>query len=225
MQRPDRPGATQLGLPECSSTTCSPMAYRDADAVLVDPYNPWPESNPTPPLQRFLSLLGFQMDFIRTELESLTSLNDALNCSGALLPLLAHQFGLPNEPEIGMQQERILISNAIHLYKIKGSPRGISEFVSILTSFPMAELAHHGYNVLLSRDDSVAETSIGTWQQYPPSYTKFPPTSPVNATGMTLTQIPNLLVVPTTPAMTNPLEVYPLGYMNQGRPRSTTTPE
>ena len=178
-----------------------PMAYRDSDILLVDPYNPWPENSPSPPLQRYLSLLGFQLDFIRTELESLTSLNDALNCSGALLPLLAQQFGLPNEPEIGMQQERILIANAMHLYKLKGSPRGISEFCSILTGYPIGELTHHGYNVLLSRDDSIAEDAIGTWQAWPPSYTGF--TWTANPAGLTLTQIPNLM-----PTTTNPLEVY-----------------
>jgi LysM repeat protein len=241
-----------------------PMAYRDADAVLVDPYNPWSVNeppNPTiyivqegdtlasiaaafnlpvyylanlnsitdgtvsvnqlltvsisapaiinnqPPLQRYLSLLGFQLDFIRTELESLTSVNDAMNCSGALLPLFAHQFGLPNEPEIGMQQERLLINNAVHLYKLKGSPRGISEFCSILTSYPMATLAHHGYNLLLTRDDGVAEDGTGTWQAWPPSYTHFPPSTPTNAAGLTLTQIPNLLNGTIT-GMTDPLETY-----------------
>ena len=185
-----------------------PMAYRDQDAVLVDPYNPWPVNNPQPPLQRFLSLLGFQVDFIRTELESLMSLNDPMNCSGALLPLMAQQLGLQNEPEIGMQQERTLISNAIHLYKLKGSPRGISEFCSILTSYPMAALAHHGYNVMLCRDDSIGETSIGTWQVWPPAVTHFPPPNPVNAAGLTITQIPNLLSGSIT-GMTNPLETYP----------------
>ena len=186
-----------------------PMAYRDQDILLVDPYNPWPlpPQPALPPLQRYLSLLGFQMDFIRTELESLMSVNDPMSCSGALLPLLAQQLGLPNEPEIGMQQERTLISNAIHLYKLKGSPRGISEFCSILTSYPMATLAHHGYNLLLCRDDSIAETSIGTWQAWPPSYTHFTPPTGV-ATGLALTQIPNLLSAGIS-GMTNPLETYP----------------
>ena len=183
-----------------------PMAYRDADILLVDPYNPWPVNSAQPPLQRYLSLIGFQLDFIRTELESLTSINDALNCSGALLPLLAQQFGLTNEPEIGMQQERVLINNAIHLYKLKGSPRGISEFCSILTSYPMAALAHHGYNILLSRDDSIAEDAIGSWQAWPPAFTGFPPSAPVNAAGLTLSQVPNLLTA--VAGMTNPLEVY-----------------
>jgi phage tail-like protein len=180
-----------------------PMTYRDQDGVLVDPYNPWPVNSPQPPLQRFLQLLGFQMDFIRTELESLTSVNDPMNCSGALLPLLAQEFGLVNEPVIGMQQERTLIANAIHLYKLKGSPRGISEFVSILTSYPMTTLAHHGYNCLLSRDDSIAEDAIGTWQAWPPSYTHFPPVT--NPAGLALTQVPDLLNIA---GMTNPLETY-----------------
>jgi phage tail-like protein len=170
-----------------------PMAYRDADILLVDPYNPWPENSPQPPLQRYLNLLGFQMDFIRTELESLMSVNDPLNCSGTLLPLLAQQLGLPNEPEIGMQQERTLIDNAIHLYKLKGSPRGISEFVSILTSYPMSAMTHHGYNALLCRDDSIGETSVGTWHWTNPTYT--------------FTQIPNLLDG-SIAGMTNPLETY-----------------
>ena len=191
-----------------------PMAYRDLDAVLVDPYNPWPVDSPRPPLRRYLSLLGFQVDFIRTELESLMSVNDAQNCSGALLPLLAQQLGLQNEPEIGMQQERQLISNAVHLYKLKGSPRGISEFSSVLTSYPMTTLAHHGYNVLLCRDDSIAETSIGTWQAWPPPISKFP--GVVGNNGLTLTQNPNMLgdasavpPIPPVSGMTNPLEVYP----------------
>ena len=186
-----------------------PMAYRDQDSVLVDPYNPWPENNPQPPLQRFCSLLGFQMDFIRTELESLMSVNDPMNCSGALLPLLAQQFGLTNEPAIGMQQERSLIDNAIHLYKLKGSPRGISEFCSILTGYPMAVLAHHGYNVLLTRDDSVGEDTAGTWKAWTvPLPTT--PTVPPPPAGLTFTQIPNLRV-PASPLTSDPLEVYPGG--------------
>lgn len=181
-----------------------PLAYRDADAILVDPYNPWPVNSPQPPLRRYLSLLGFQMDFIRTELESLTSVNDAMNCSGALLPLLAQQFGLTNEPGIGMQQERVLIENAIHLYKLKGSPRGISEFCSILTGYPMAALTHHGYNVLPCLDDGVFAESTGTWQRWPPWDTDFPD-PPGNTTGWGQQSIDLLNVS----GMTNPLETYP----------------
>jgi phage tail-like protein len=187
-----------------------PGAYRDQDFVLVDPYNPWAVdgSDAQPPLQRYLAMLGFELDFIRTELESLTSVNDALNCSGALLPLLAFQVGLPNEPEIGMQQERQLIANAIHLYKLKGSPRGITEFASIMTSYPMAQIVHHGYNLMLTRDDSVMDSSIGTWQSWPPppsdvGLKTFPIPSGTNS-GLTLTQIPNLLTVA---SMTNPTKI------------------
>jgi phage tail-like protein len=200
-----------------------PMAYRDADVVLVDPYNPWPVDSPRPPLQRYLSLLGFQMDFIRTELESLTSVMDAMNCSGALLPLLAQELGLTNEPAIGMQQERTLVQNAIHLYKLKGSPRGISEFASVLTSYPMATLTHHGYNLLLSRDSSVAETSVGSWQTWPPPVTNFPPPSPPNATGVTVTRIPNLLAA--SPPATNPVSEGPgLGPYPGGLPGNLIPP-
>jgi phage tail-like protein len=187
-----------------------PMAYRDADIILVDPYNPWPEGNPSPPLQRYLSLLGFQMDFIRTELESLMSVNDAQNCSGALLPLLAQQFGLPHEPEIGMQQERQLVSNAIHLYKLKGSSRGLTEFTSIMTNYPSTVLVHHGYNELLCMDDSVMADGIGTWQPWPPVGTHFPAVPAGANAGLSLNYNPNVLTGPDpVPGMTNPLDLYP----------------
>jgi hypothetical protein len=181
-----------------------PMAYRDADIVLVDPYNPWPVDGAQPPLQRYLQLIGFQFDFLRTELESLMSINDAQNCSGALLPVMMQQFGLVHEPEMGMQQERQLVQNAIHLYKYKGSPRGITEFTSILTSYPATTLVHHGYNELLCLDDGVMADAIGTWQNWPPAGTNFP-TITGTALGMTFTQIPSLPAAGTT----NPLTTYP----------------
>jgi len=199
-----------------------PMAYRDADIVLVDPYNPWPVDSPTPPLQRYLQLIGFQFDFIRTELESLMSINDPQNCSGALLPLLAQQFALVHEPEIGMQQERQLIQNAVHLYKLKGSPRGLTEFASIMTSYPSTSLVHHGYNVMLTQDDSVFADSVGTWQPWPPAPSVVPvPTNPPvqvktfptitgSNLGLTMAYNPNMLSGPTSiPNMTNPLSLYP----------------
>lgn len=189
-----------------------PAAYRDQDWVLVDPYNPWPvDTDGQPPLQRFMAMLGFEMDFIRTELESLMSVNDALHCSGAVLPLLEYQFGMPNSPEIGMQQERALVSNAIHLYKRKGSGRGVTLFSSVLTGYAMATMAHKGYNLLLTMDDSAMMTSVGTWQAYPPANSHWAP-MPGNS-GLSLTQIPNLLTVP---SMTNPVKL--IGFEPQGPP-------
>jgi hypothetical protein len=149
-----------------------PGCYRDLDMVLVDPYNPWSshsfnfsEDN-TPPLQRYLNLIGFQLDFLRTEVDTLLNVNNADLISGALLPLLGYELGMINEPEIGMQQERALVGNAVHLYKLKGSGRGITEFSALLTSYPTM-LAHKGYNLLLTRDDSIGESSIGTWEPSP----------------------------------------------------------
>ena len=190
-----------------------PMCYRDLDVVLTDPYNPWPVDGPNPPLKRFLQLIGFQFDFVRTELESLMSINDAQHCSGSLLPLMMQQFGLVHEPEMGMQQERILVENAVHLYKLKGSPQGITEFVTALTSYPNTQLVHHGYNELLVRDDGVMATSIGTWQTWPPAGTNFPAIS--NNTGVALNQVPTLTAAPYNAP--NPLLTF-------GPPTSNTFP-
>jgi len=193
-----------------------PMAYRDNDIILVDPYNPWPVDSPNPPLQRYLQLIGFQFDFIRTELESLMSINDPQNCSGALLPVMMQQLGLVHEPEMGMQQERQLAENAVHLYKTKGSPQGIREFASILTSYPSTQLVHHGYNCLLTTDDGAMLDGIGTWQLWPPRIQNpYDPNNPTDtipvfptasgqANGQTITWISNLSAAGTTP----PLETF-----------------
>ena len=194
-----------------------PMAYRDQDIILVDPFNPWEVLGDDPPLKRYMNLIGFQMDFLRTELESLLSMNDPLNCSGALLPLMANQLALAHEPEIGMQQERQLIQNAIHLYKQKGSPRGLTEFTSIMTSYPATGLVHHGYNVMLTHDDSSFADGIGTWQLWPPTPSAPPSLVPVNRfptlsyhAGVTLSQVPNLLTA--SPATSNPVsDLFPGG--------------
>lgn len=191
-----------------------PMAYRDADAVLVDPYNPWPVDGPNPPLQRYLQLIGFQFDFLRTELESLMSINDAYHCSGALLPVMAQQFGLVHEPEMGMQQERQLVANAVHLYKLKGTPQGTTEFVTTLTSYPNTQVVHHGYNELLTMDDGVMADGIGTWQAWPPAGTRFPAVPAGANVGLSIEYNPDMLDAGPTqvPGMTNPLETYPGGF-------------
>ena len=77
----------------------------------------------------------------------------------------------------------------------------------------MATPAHKGYNLLLTVDDSVMMTSIGTWRAWPP----FGVTSPAlpNAAGMTLTQIPNVLSPPIA-NMTNPTAI--IGFEPQGPP-------
>jgi hypothetical protein len=134
------------------------------------------------------------------------SINDAQNCSGALLPLMMNQFGLVHEPEMGMQQERQLVQNAVHLYKQKGSPRGITEFTSILTSYPTTQLVHHGYNLLMTRDDGVMADAVGTWQAWPPTGSNFPSIGGT-ATGQTFTWVPNV-----SPPCTNPLETYPSNF-------------
>jgi len=217
-----------------------PGCYRDLDMVLVDPYNPWAEKDywtefvardTTPPLQRYLNLLGFQLDFLRTEIDTLLDVNNADRVSGALLPLLGYQLGMVKEPEIGMQQERALVGNAIHLYKLKGSGRGITEFSALLTSYPTM-LAHKGYNLLLTRDDSVFETSVGTWGPSPswglwgPSFwstlwappTPFPTMGSTNL-GLRLTPISNLYSA--NLMMTDPISAFP---PNPTDPLSTVFP-
>lgn len=145
-----------------------PLFYHSRDFLIVNSTNQTNFSTDVqPPLFRFLSMLGFQTDLLRTELESLLSVNDPLTCSGALLPLISQEFGMTWEPEMGMTQNRKLIANLVHLYKLKGSPLGISEFISALTSWAVNSV-YIGPNRLLSLDDGIFQRGLGTWRLFPP---------------------------------------------------------
>ncbi len=154
--------------------------------------------NTPPPLQRYFQLLGFQLDYTRTIIDSLLNTTNPLTCSGGLLPYIASQLGMPYEPQIGMARERLLLSNAIHLYKIKGSPQGISEFVSTLTGWGVLAITM-GLNRLLDLDSSVMTAGLGNWA-LTASQAAVGAVPAINV-GATITQIPNLLAVTTDPTV------------------------
>lgn len=118
-----------------------PQYYRDQDDLLIDAQSTaTTRSGDRPartsgPLQRFLCMIGFQFDQIRTEYESLRLQGDAFHMSGGLLPALLDGFGFNYEPEMGMHQSRVLAENLIHLYKIKGTRAGIEGVASSVTGY------------------------------------------------------------------------------------------
>ena len=104
----------------------TPDWYMEQDQLLVPPQ----------PLDRFFKLLGFEMNWIRSEIESMFTLNSPEYISGAMLPFLGGNVGVDYEPALGMNQSRVLISNAVNLYKIKGTFSGVQEAATLYTGYP-----------------------------------------------------------------------------------------
>lgn len=185
-----------------------PAMYRNGDFYLINGLGENVEGGDVDlPLQNFLEMLGVQFNILRTYMDSLLSVNDPTTMSGDLLPLLAQQMGMPYESEIGMDRNRLLVFNAAHLFRIKGSSAGISEFINTFTGWPVGGV-RIGPNRLLYRDDCDFFAGGGSW-------TNFPPSNGVNYEGpipadqsrqYRLTVVPNLTSF--VPGMPNVLNNY-----------------
>lgn len=132
-----------------------PMIYRDKDAETPD------NATGRGQLERFLDIPGFQADHIRTEFETLKSINDPDKVSGGLLPLMARQLGFGYEADLGMRLARTQMKNAVHIYKHKGAAIGVEALVSSLTGW--APTITIGRNLALDQNDAAAATSTGRW--------------------------------------------------------------
>lgn len=132
-----------------------PGLYRDRDGFFATP------NQPDGPLYRFMSLIGYQHDVIRSEIDSLLWVYEPDLVSGGLLPLLAQEFHLDFEPEIGMQALRRLLKNAVHLYKNRGNETGLSGLISAISNFD-TEITI-GKNLALAQDVSNFTQGTGTW--------------------------------------------------------------
>lgn len=114
------------------------------------------------PLHRFLGMVGYQLDRVRTEIDSLRYVADIDRVSGGLLPVLAESLGVTYEPELGMKISRGIVKNAIHLAKIKGTVPGVEGVASAYTSFGATAIV--GKNLMLDKNASgFIEPTPSTW--------------------------------------------------------------
>ncbi len=125
-------------------------------------------------LSDFLHLFGFQLDYAQTITALLIERYNLEKVGGVLLPSLLQQFGLTYEPEIGYQQSRILVRDAVQIGKKKGSAQGLREFIKAFTGYavpepilgtpnPSVDGLTVGHNLMLDYNDSSFEESIGHW--------------------------------------------------------------
>jgi hypothetical protein len=124
-------------------------------------------------LQSFLSLFGFHLNTYKTYTNLLINRYDTEKIGGALIPAILQEFGLQHEPEVGFQQERILLKNTALVYKKRGSAGGLSDFIKSYTGYGVPGVSTSpnpattgiviGHNLMLDYNDSSFEESIGHW--------------------------------------------------------------
>ena len=125
-------------------------------------------------LKNFLALFGFQINYIQTLTDLLIQRYNVEKIGGTLVPTMLKQFGLQFETEVGLQQSRILLRDAIQLYKDKGSSQGLREVIKSFSGYavpkpltstpnPTVDGLVTGHNLLLDYNDSSFEESVGHW--------------------------------------------------------------
>lgn len=125
-------------------------------------------------LRSFLSLFGYQFDYIRGLTNTIYERYNFEQMSDTVIPLLLDQFGVDYEPEIGFQNSRILARDSVQLSKEKGSAQGIREYIKAFTGWacpspidgainPVVEGIQTSHNLMLDYNDSSFEEGVGRW--------------------------------------------------------------
>ena len=86
-------------------------------------------------LYNFLSLFGFELDYYQTVTNLIVNRYNIETVSGALIPTMLEQFGLPYEPEVGLQQNRIILRDGIALSQKKGSKAGLRDYIKDFSGY------------------------------------------------------------------------------------------
>lgn len=113
-------------------------------------------------LFNFLSIFAVEHDLFKTNAENIKNRYDPLALDGRLVPMLLNEFGFNFEKEIGIQQARSLIKNAVKIYSERGSISGLKTFVTAFTGFncdirPIT-------NLMLDYNNASFRESLGFWE-------------------------------------------------------------
>lgn len=92
-------------------------------------------------LRRFVDLLGYELDVIHTELDTLLDVNAPKDMSSTLLTLQGYDLSLPDEGAIGDARFRSLVDNALSIRETKGTAAGIVEYVRAISDYDARVLA------------------------------------------------------------------------------------
>jgi phage tail-like protein len=142
----------------------TPGVYRDDD-IYISSYLGLPM------LQTYLSLIGYECNTLRSEMESLLWVMDPDLMSYGLLAYLADELGFPLEAELGGALIRRQLLNAVYIYKLKGTALGLEKAVEVLTgwSAEVTSASAGTVDVTLLAErvnlvvNSSAETDVSSW--------------------------------------------------------------
>jgi phage tail-like protein len=131
-----------------------PQVYKTADWEIRD-------VSQRGPLERFVGLLSYQLDRLRSEVDTLLDVGRIDRVSGGLLPQLSQSLGVTYEAELGMRLSRGIAQNSVYLAKIKGTRPGVEGIASAYTGFGATAVV--GKNLLLDYNSSGFRESVGQW--------------------------------------------------------------
>jgi len=143
-----------------------PIVYRNTDLVISNPASgttiyDYTNSRENEDLRSLLSIFAFEYDLEKTLATNLMYSGDTTYVDGRYIAPMMQQFGLKFEPEIGLQQSRVLLRNAIKIYKNKGSYSGLITYLKAYTGWDFDVVL--GKNLMLDINDSSFEQSVGAW--------------------------------------------------------------
>lgn len=110
----------------------------------------------------FLQIFAFEHDLFKTLATNMKNRYDPLTLDGRLIPLALNEFGFPFEKEIGIQQARSLLKNAIKIYSERGSLSGIKAFVTAFSGFNVD--VSGPINLMLDYNNATFIEAIGFWE-------------------------------------------------------------
>jgi hypothetical protein len=119
------------------------------------------DNGSNPDLEAFLRIFAVSYDSFKTSADLVLKTYDTAIAYAPIIPVMMQQFGISYEPELGLQQSRILLRNAVYINEKKGSLQGIRDFVKAFTGYDEDTVT--GKNLMLDYNDSSFEESVGRW--------------------------------------------------------------
>jgi phage tail-like protein len=137
-----------------------PAIYKRYDTIYAEPGTVAPEDEQKGELQRFMEILGGQLDLIGSFVAGTRKFLDLDQCDGSLLPLLAQWIGWQTNPSLDINSQRNEIRYAPELYKTVGIVANLRAFVNRLINWD-CQVKEFVHNVFVSNEPE----QLNIWSQ------------------------------------------------------------
>lgn len=137
-----------------------PAIYKRYDTIYAEPGTVAPEDEQKGELQRFMGILGGQLDLIESFVAGTRKFLDLDRCDGSLLPLLGQWIGWQTNPSLDINSQRNEIRYAPELYKTVGIAANLRAFVNRLTNWD-CQVKEFVHNVFVSNEPE----QLNIWSQ------------------------------------------------------------